>query len=418
MEDETSKACLTSDPLPRAIDLCADPCGLGAPLYWLQCCSTQPGRVMDQPQPEPARIPGSVGTLPIFGVPVRFHFTFVLLLIFLLSIGVGERQSSGSTVLYILALFASVLLHELGHTLIARRYGIRTIEIVMFPIGGVSRPERQPKPSQELWISLAGPTVNLLIAAALMAWMTAQQGWVALETLREPTDANLAERIAFGNLALFLFNLLPAYPMDGGRILRSVLALSRPIEEATRIAAGAGQGLAILIGLAGLLWGNFMLMFVALFVYLGAFQEGVAARGRLFTSGYPVRAAMITDFRILTHGQSIRDAGNLLVSTSLHDFPVMHGDTVIGILTRSALVHAMLTQGPDAYVSGAMTRDFTRVSPDMPLTEALPKLSTPGACVLVMDAEDRLVGILNSEHLSQFILLRQVSAAQEKLHKE
>jgi Zn-dependent protease/CBS domain-containing protein len=373
---------------------------------------------MNQAQPEPARIPGSVGTLPIFGVPVRFHFTFVLLLIFLLSIGVGDRQSSGSTVLYIVGLFASVLLHELGHTLVARRFGIRTIEIVMFPIGGVSRPERQPKPSQELWISLAGPTVNLLIAAALMAWMTTQKGWVALETLREPTDANLAERIAFGNLALFLFNLLPAYPMDGGRILRSVLALSRPIEEATRIAAGAGQGLAILIGLAGLLWGNFMLMFVALFVYLGAFQEGVAARGRIFTSGYPVRAAMITDFRTLTHGQSIRDAGNLLVSTSQHDFPVMHGDTVIGILTRSSLVHAMLTQGPEAYVSSAMTRDFTRVPPDMPLTEALPKLSTPGACVLVMDAEDRLVGILNAEHLSQFILLRQVSAAQEKMHRE
>jgi len=371
-----------------------------------------------QPGPEPARIPGSVGTLPIFGVPVRFHFTFVLLLIFLLSIGVGDRQSSGSTVLYIVGLFASVLLHELGHTLAARRYGIRTIEIVMFPIGGVSRPERQPKPSQELWISLAGPMVNLLIAAALMAWMTTQHGWVALETLREPTDANLAERIAFGNLALFLFNLLPAYPMDGGRILRSVLALSRPIEEATRIAAGAGQGLAILIGLAGLLWGNFMMMFVALFVYLGAFQEGVAAKGRIFTSGYPVRAAMITDFRTLTHGQTIRDAGNLLVSTSQHDFPVMHGDTVIGILTRSALVHAMLTQGPDAYVSGAMSRDFTRVSPDMPLTEALPKLAGPGACVLVMDGEDRLAGILNSEHLSEFILLRQVSVAQEKMHRE
>jgi Zn-dependent protease/CBS domain-containing protein len=373
---------------------------------------------MKEAQPEPARIPGSVGTIRILGVPVRFHFTFVLLLIFLLSIGVGERQSSGSTVLYIVALFASVLLHELGHTVAARHYGIRTIEIVMFPIGGVSRPERQPKPSQELWISLAGPLVNLLIAAALMAWMTSQKGWVALDALREPTDANLAERIAFGNLALFLFNLLPAYPMDGGRILRSVLALSRPIEEATRIAAGAGQGLAILIGLGGLLWGNFVMMFVALFVYLGAFQEGVAAKGRFFTSGYPVSAAMITDFRTLTHGQSIRDAGNLLVSTSQHDFPVMHGDSVIGILTRSALVNGMLTQGPDAYVSGAMSRDFVRVSPDMPLTEALAKLSTPGACMLVMDAEDRVVGILNSEHLSQFILLRQVSAAQERMHKE
>ncbi len=305
-------------------------------------------------KPKPEFVPGSVGGIRIFGVPVRLHFTFILLLIFLLVAGVGEKQSGGSTALYILALFASVLLHELGHALVARRYSIRTIEIVMYPIGGVSRPERQPKPSEELWISLAGPMVNLLIAAALLSWMAAQQGFVALEQLRTPTDANLAERIAFGNLALCLFNLLPAYPMDGGRILRAALALRRPIEEATRIASGAGQALAIVMGMAGLLWGNFVLMFVALFVYLGAFQEGAAARGRIFTAGYKVEAAMITDFRTLAHGDSIRDAGNLLLATSQHDFPVMSGGSVVGLLSRSALVRAMLNQGPDAYVAGAM----------------------------------------------------------------
>jgi Zn-dependent protease len=363
-------------------------------------------------------MPGSLAAIRLFGVPVRFHFTFVLMLIFLLFIGIGDKQSGPSTALYVLALFASVLLHELGHTLAARRYGIRTLEIVMFPIGGISRPERQPKPSEELPISLAGPLVNLLIAAALLGWVAMQQGWVALETLREPTDANLAERIAAGNLALFLFNLLPAYPMDGGRILRSLLALNRPVEQATRIAAGAGQGLAILMGLVGLLWGNFMLIFIALFVYLGAFQEGAAARGRIFTSGFPVSAAMITDLRTLTHGQTIRQAGQLLLSTSQHDFPVMHGDAVIGLLTRSALVQAMLNQGPEAYVSGAMSREFTRLDPALPLVDALPRLSGPAACALVMDSEDHLVGMLTSEHLSEFIVLRQVSAAQEKLHPE
>ncbi len=368
-------------------------------------------------QPDTARIPGSLAVVTLFGVPVRFHFTFVLMLIFLLFIGIGDKQSGASTALYVAALFFSVLLHELGHTLAARRVGIRTLEIVMFPIGGISRPERQPKPAEELSISLAGPMVNLLIAAALIGWVTLQQGWVALEALKEPTDANLAERIAAGNLALFLFNLLPAYPMDGGRILRSLLALRRPVEEATRIAAGAGQTLAILMGLAGLLYGNFMLMFVALFVYLGAFQEGVAAKGRIFTSGFPVSAAMITDFRTLTHGQTIRDAGNLLLSTSQHDFPVVHGDSVIGLLTRAALVQAMLNQGPDGYVSGAMAREFTRLSPEMPLTEALPQVSGPAAVALVMDKEDRVVGMLTSEHLSEFIVLRQVSAAQEKLHR-
>jgi CBS domain-containing protein len=191
------------------------------------------------------------------------------------------------------------------------------------------------------------------------------------------------------------------------------LARWRPEDEATRIAAGAGRALAFALGLAGLLAGNFLLVFVALFVYLGAFQEGAAARGRILTSGFPVSAAMITDFRTLQHGQSIRDAGNLLLSTSQHDFPVMHGDQVMGLLTRNALVRAMMTEGPEAYVAGAMDRNFPRVSPGTPLTEVLPRLSSPGACVLVME-EDRVVGLLTAENISEFILLRQASNSQSK----
>lgn len=350
---------------------------------------------------------GSVGGVKIFGVPVRFHFTFVLLLIFLLFVGVGDRQSGAMTAVYVVALFASVLLHELGHTLVARRFGIRTLEIVMYPIGGVSRPERQPAARQELWIALAGPMVNFLIAACLLGWMAAHQGFLALRELAQPTDANLAQRIALGNLVLCVFNLLPAYPMDGGRILRSVLALSRPEEEATRIAAGAGQGMAILIGLLGLLSGNFMLVFVALFVYLGAFQEGAAARSRILTAGFPVRAAMITDYRTLPHGATIRDAGDLLLQTSQHDFPVMHGDAVIGLLTRAALVRAMMSDGPEAYVSGAMERNFARLSPDASLADAVPQLQAAGGAALVMDEEDHLAGMMTMEHLSEFLLLRQ-----------
>jgi Zn-dependent protease len=345
---------------------------------------------------------------------VRLHFTFVLLLVFLVFIGVGQRQSGVSTAIYVLALFASVLAHELGHALVARHYGIGTIEIVMFPIGGVSRPERAPKAKEELWIALAGPTVNLLIGVALLAWVAAQHGFIALEQLREPTDANLAERIALGNLVLWVFNLLPAYPMDGGRILRSFLALRKPEEQATRIAAGAGQVLAILMGLGGLLGGNFILMFVALFVYLGAAQEGAAVRGRILTTGFPVSAAMITDFRTLQHGDTIRDAGTLLLATSQHDFPVMHGDAVVGLLNRSRLVRAMMTDGPEAFVAGAMDREFKRLSPDMPLNEVLPQVSAPGSCALVMDPEGRLLGMVTSENVSEFLLLRQVSMAQAK----
>jgi len=351
----------------------------------------------------------------IFGVPVRLHFTFVLLLIFLVFIGVGGEQSGVTTVAYILALFGSVLLHEIGHTLVARRYGIRTVEIVMFPIGGVSRPERAPKPREEFWIALSGPLVNALLAAGLLAWLLARRQFVPIQLLRDPSDANLVERIAAGNFLLFIFNLLPAYPMDGGRVLRALLARFKPEEEATRIAAGAGQLLAALVGLFGLLSSNFMLVFIAMFIYIGASQEGAAVRGRLLTAGVPVRAAMISDFRTLSHGQSIRDAGNLLLATSQHDFPVMHGDAVLGLLTRAALVRAMLTEGPDGYVASAMDRNPHRVPPDAPLSEVLPDLSGPRACALVMDGE-RLVGLLTSENVSAFILLRQVTQQQARIH--
>ena len=361
--------------------------------------------------PEQQPISGTVGMIRVAGVPVRLHFTFLLLLVFLVFIGIGQKQSGAATVVYVLALFASVLMHEIGHTLVARHYGIRTLEIVMFPIGGISRPERMPKGREELFISLAGPLVNALIAAALFAWLWLQGSFVRIELLKEPTNANLAERIAIGNLLLFLFNLLPAYPMDGGRILRALLALRKPENEATQIAATAGRRLAMLVILGGLLWGNFMLVFVGVFVYLGAWQEGTTARGRSLTSGYPVRAAMITDYRTLPHGATVRDAGDLLLATSQHDFPVVHGDQVIGVLGRGALIRAMMQDGPDAYVSQAMNRDFLRVAPDADLSEVVPKLSGPGAIALVMDADEHLLGLLTAENLSEFILLRQIGLA-------
>jgi len=354
---------------------------------------------------------GSVGVFTIFGVPIRLHFTFVLLLVFLLVVGIGERQSGASTAIYILALFGSVLLHELGHALVARYFGIRTVEIVMFPIGGVSRPDRPPKAREELWIALAGPVVNLLIAGSIAfgAWQTNRL--LPLAELLQPTDANLAQRIGVGNLILALFNLLPAYPMDGGRVLRSLLARWRPEDEATRISAATGQALAVSLGLFGLLSANFMLVFVAMFVYLGAQQEGAVARGRILTVGFPVRAAMVTDFRTLQHGDSIRDAGNLLLATSQQDFPVMHGGGVVGLLTRSALIRAILSQGPDAYVAGAMDRNFVRLPPEMDLSEAFAK--SIRSCALVMD-QDKLLGMLTAENLSEFLLLRQIKFIQEK----
>jgi Zn-dependent protease len=357
------------------------------------------------PHTEHAGIAGTMGSIRLLGVPVRFHFTFVLLLVFLIVMGLGQKQSGMMYILYIIGLFASVLLHELGHAVVGRQYGVRTIEIVLFPIGGVARLEKNPSPRQELWIALAGPFVNIVIAGALLAYVFYRHQFVAVETLFDPTDANLVERIALGNLILAAFNLLPAFPMDGGRVLRAIIARFKPEDEATRIAAWAGRMLAISMGLYGLLSMQFMLVFIAFFVYLGAAQEGAAAMGRTLTHGIPVRAAMVTEFHTLPHGSTVRDAANLLLATSQQDFPVVHGDSVIGLLSRNALLRALAAQGPEAYVSGAMDREFVRLSPDMDLAAALPSMTQAGSCALIMEG-DRLVGLLTTENLSEFLVLR------------
>jgi Zn-dependent protease/CBS domain-containing protein len=355
--------------------------------------------------------PGTLASLPIFGVPVRFHFTFVLLVIFLIVLGAGGRQSGLGYALYVLALFASVLLHELGHALVAKRYGIRTLEIIMFPIGGLARLERQPKAVEELWIALAGPAVNVVIAAGLLAWWGYRADAESLRNLLVPSDSNLVHRVAIGNLILAAFNLLPAFPMDGGRVLRSIIARFRSEADATRIAARLGQLLAMAMGLLGLLSGNFMLVFIALFVYLGAAQESAAVTGKSLLESVPVQAAMITDFRTLPHGMSLREAAEALLAGSQQDFPVVTGNQVIGLLTRNDLLRGMAQEGPEAYVAGAMNREFPRVSPESDLTAALPLLEQ--SCVLVMK-DGTLLGMLTRENLMEYLMLRRFGLPTER----
>src|SRR6185437_1052276 len=262
-----------------------------------------------------------------------------------------------------------------------------------------------PKPKQEFWIALAGPFVNFCIAAALFGLLFAEQQIVAVKALLQPTHGNLIERIAAANLILAVFNLVPAYPMDGGRILRAILARFKPPDEASSTAAFIGRMLAIAAGLYGLLTSDFMLVFIAFFVYLGAEAEGSAASGRLLTHGIPVKAAMLSEYHTLTHGSTFRDAANLMLATSQQDFPVVHGTQVIGLLTRNTMLRGIATQGAEAYVAATMDREFPTVSPDLDLAEALSVVARPGSCALVMQ-DGQLLGLLTSENLSQFLLLR------------
>jgi len=365
-----------------------------------------PVQTLRHPGPQTATS-GTIKAFRIFGVPVRLHFTFVLLVVFITVSVLGSSQSSGNYAIFLLGSLVSVLLHELGHAWVASRFGIKTTEIVMFPIGGLSRMERMLPPTEEICVALAGPLVNLLLAGGIFAYMflTHTAAIIHVADLMQPNGKNPLALLLYGNILLAGFNLLPAFPMDGGRILRALLSYIRPEEEATRTAAWMGRMLAISMGLYGLLAPQFMLVFFALFIYLGAAQESVAALGRSLTHGIPIRAAMITEFHTLEHHSTIRDAANLLLSTSQQDFPVIHGDQVVGLLGRHLLIRAIAAEGPDAYVAGAMDREFLALEPNADLAEVLPLMARAGRCALVME-NGHLLGLLTTDNLSEFLLLR------------
>ena len=351
----------------------------------------------------------------VAGIPIRLHFTFLLFLVYIALAGRGN--TNGLTVMYVLAVFLCVALHELGHSLVALRNNIPVADITLYPIGGVARIEKRPTARQELIIAVAGPLVNVVIALALWAAL-GFEGFTAITrhlTGAQAHDAHaLAERVMLTNVTLVLFNLLPAFPMDGGRVLRAALALRMPPAQATAIAAGVGQFIAIIAGLWAILIGNWAIMFIAFFVYLGAGQEAFAYRQESLLTGVRVRQAMIGDVRTLSVGDTLKQAADVLLDTSQHDFPVVHGGTVQGVLTRDGLLRGLAQSGPGAYVAGAMSRAFASAAPDDDLNEVLPRLQgVPGPLVVLEPNTGTLMGIVTADNVQEFFAVRQIVAARD-----
>jgi Zn-dependent protease len=209
------------------------------------------------------------------GIDIFIHFTFFILVTWVAFIQWKLNGSIGaafSGVVFILSIFACVVLHELGHALAAKKYGIKTQDIILLPIGGVARLERMPnRPIQELWVALAGPAVNVVIAAllAIYLWFTKI---LTPDNQLAMTTAAFVERIMGVNIFLVLFNMIPAFPMDGGRVFRALLATRVAYSKATQVSANLGQGIALLFGGIGLFY-NPILLFIAFFVWMGAAQE-------------------------------------------------------------------------------------------------------------------------------------------------
>jgi Zn-dependent protease/CBS domain-containing protein len=342
------------------------------------------------------------------GIDVFIHFTFFLLLAWIAFIHYSQNESVGAAVtgiFFILVIFACVVLHELGHALTARKYGIQTRDIILLPIGGVARLEKMPdKPAQELWVALAGPAVNVVIAVLLAGYLFITNSFTPIGQLTTAA-ASFAERIMAVNIFLVVFNMIPAFPMDGGRVLRALLAMRLPYPKATQYAATLGQGIAVLFGIVGLFY-NPLLLFIAFFVWIGAAQETKLTQMKSAFSGIPVTNAMLTEFRALDRNQTLEQAVALTISGTQKDFPVTDNGAIIGVLTQSDLLAALSKNGPHALVAEAMQPHIITVDSYDMLETAFSKLRDCNCHTLPVTRNNRLVGLLTMDNLGEFMRIK------------
>ena len=342
----------------------------------------------------------------IRGTTVRIHWTFVIFLVWIISAAYAASgpQAALSSGLFFVLLFVSVLLHEFGHIFMARRFGVRTPDVILLPIGGVSQMERIPeKPRQELLIALAGPAVNIVIGSVLA---------VALGGLPRHPEMNMTNlgghlwtHLAFTNFALALFNLLPAFPMDGGRVLRALFAWRLGYARGTRAAAVTGQILAVGMGLLGLASGNLMLTFIAVFIYFAAGAESGAAQIRAASLGATVDDVMITRFETLATETTVEVAAQSLIHSPQRKFLVTdHNGGVEGVVTRDLIAGALRDGRSDAHVGDIMKVDVPVVSPRHTADHAIALLQGGASAVAVIDGAGKLVGMLTLENVAELLL--------------
>ena len=328
------------------------------------------------------------------------HLTLLILLAWIAASAALQGAGFGATAMgvgLVAAIFVVIVVHELGHALVARRYGIPTRDIMLLPIGGIASLERMPeKPSQELAVALVGPVINLVLAALCYVPFT----------LTDPgTLANvLFKQLVWINVGLALFNLIPAFPMDGGRALRALLAMRMGNERATDIAAQLGKIFAVAIGALGL-FTNPLLLVIAFVVWTGASQERAISQLKHAIAGVPVSAAMLRRVEAVTPEQPLEDAASLLVRGGLQQLPVIDHGKPVGVITRGDVATALAHAGPEATVATAQQHAIVEVSPGDSLDSVLEQLRLqPDSVALVID-HGLPVGVLTADHLAAYVSL-------------
>ncbi|MFO0951085.1 MAG: site-2 protease family protein [Isosphaeraceae bacterium] len=349
----------------------------------------------------------------VAGIPIYVHWTFLILLGWVLIEQFARQQSillALTGVAFAIALFGCVVLHELGHALMARRFGVGTTDITLLPIGGLARLQRIPeKPSQELLVALAGPAVNVFIVAVLL--LAGVRYPAGLNNPRQLVEPAFWSNLLLVNTLLVAFNLLPAFPMDGGRVFRALLAMRMDYARATRAAASVGQVLAIGFGLLGLQTMNPVLVLIATFVWIGAEAEASQVEERFVLRGVPVRAAMVTEYLTLSANDSLGQAADLMLAGTQHDFPVRGAEGSTAVLTRSNLIQGLSQGGRQARVGDYAQDGADPVEANSPLVAAVADLRASGLpCLQVVD-RGAPVGWLTLENIGEFLMVRSALAA-------
>jgi Zn-dependent protease/CBS domain-containing protein len=347
----------------------------------------------------------SISAGRFFGVEFRIHLTFFFLLLFVILTEFKEHGAIGATqgLLLVAIIFGSVILHEMGHASVAARYGVPVRGIMLLPIGGITLMDPQDhmdsvkNPARETWIAIAGPLVNLLLAAfsglIFLTWTPRvdlwSQPWV--------TTTALARSFFWTNVFLFAFNLLPAFPSDGGRVLRAWLVRKMDYQQATRRAVTVGNIFSATFMLLGAIFSPW-LMVVGLFMFFAAQMEERTVLFQSVVEAVRMEDIMLTDFATLSPADTLQDALHKAVHTLQDDFPVVRGGDLVGVINRQTIVDRLRREG-DGYVQAAMSKAFEIASRTESLASGFRKLTGRGLTLIPVVDEERLVGIVTLQNL-------------------
>ena len=347
----------------------------------------------------------------VFGIDIKIHITFFLILILGAVQWGGPAGLSGAAfgVLLMLLLFTCVTLHELGHSVVALRFGIPVREIILLPLGGVALIGRNPdKPLHELLIAIAGPLVNFAIAAILLVITGFAVGPNVLDGRGLLTDMQMTPSLSTllvwllaANLSLALFNLIPAFPLDGGRVLRALLAMGLGYPRSTAIASVIGQLAAVALGLVGVLSGNFILVLIAIFIFTGAGQENSEAQARTVLDTQRVGDAYNRHATSLAVGDRMSKVVGHILTSYQPDFAVMQGDRLLGIVTRGDVLRALNTESNDLYVTQIMQREVVRVTASQSLDEVRAVMGEKGARTVAVYDNEQFLGLVGLEDIAE-----------------